>query len=532
MRKDITPIQTALGNKGYDVGIVDGLATEKTYNAVLKYQTDNGLTADGMVGPATKVMLLGGTSGEGTVSSTLKLGSNGSLTLYLQRLLKELNYQVELNGIFDTQTREAAIAFQTANLLEADGIVGGGTWKKLFELYHVDVEGSDVEKLIAVAQHELEWEFKEDNANNITPYGQWYNMNGSAWCAMFVSYCAYQAGVLNDLVPKYAWCQSGMTWYKDRKRYFKRNSGYVPKRGDIIFFFNDELGRVAHTGIVIDGDEKYVTTIEGNTSLDRVQKCTYTRTHSKIDGYGDNGGRPISIPPKPTEEEYLAKVYELIKEVVYSIGFSIDPPFIASLENDIPVFESDLVRVTFKCSRGSSWYTSIDSPFSVDFEFGKPTLGIDLTPNINIALAGVLNKDEISLTVSNLAMNAGSVPVKFEYSIEGEWHKITYVVECAVYEGAHHEDTISYGFTVWIKNVPENNLAPELAKVEEYSYSPAPDISKAAVSVAVIALLLVGTVAIVSTAGTAGPVIAGMAVTCSLVMKNTQNLPGGDGPIA
>lgn len=49
MRKDITPIQTTLGNKGYDIGVVDGIVTNKVYNAVLKYQSDNGLTADGMV---------------------------------------------------------------------------------------------------------------------------------------------------------------------------------------------------------------------------------------------------------------------------------------------------------------------------------------------------------------------------------------------------------------------------------------------------------------------------------------------------
>lgn len=321
MRKDITPIQTALGNKGYDVGVIDGIATDKVYNAVLKYQTDNGLTADGMVGTATKAMLLGGTSGSGTISSTLMAGSNGSLTLYLQRLLKELGYQVTLNGIFDNQTRDAAIAFQNTNGLTADGVVGGGTWKKLFEMYHVNVSGNGVEKLINVAKHELEWEFKEDNANNITPYGQWYGMNGSAWCAMFVSYCAYQAGIINDLVPKYAWCPSRMTWYKET-RYYKRNSGYIPKRGDVIFFYNNELGRVAHTGIVIEGDEKYVTTIEGNTSLDRVQKCTYNRSHSTIDGYGCNSGEAIEVPKPPTDKEIenvLLDYYREFLEVCYVV---------------------------------------------------------------------------------------------------------------------------------------------------------------------------------------------------------------------
>lgn len=254
--EEIKPIQRALKDKGFYSEAITGIAKNTTFNAVIEFQESRGLTSDGMVGSSTKALLLGGTSGGGTVSSTLKTGSNGSLTLYLQRILRELGYQVTLNGIFDTQTHTAAVAFQTANGLDADGVVGGGTWSKPFELYHVDVAGSGVEKLLNVAKHELAWAFKEDNANNITPYGQCYGMNGSAWCAMFVSYCAYQAGVMGSLVPQYAWCPSGMTWYKNRDKYFKRNSGYIPKCGDIIFFYNNELGHVAHTGIVIGGNEK------------------------------------------------------------------------------------------------------------------------------------------------------------------------------------------------------------------------------------------------------------------------------------
>lgn len=35
----------------------------------------------------------------------------------------------------------------------------------------------------------------KEQGNNRTKYGAWYGMNGAAWCHMFVSWCAYKAGV-------------------------------------------------------------------------------------------------------------------------------------------------------------------------------------------------------------------------------------------------------------------------------------------------------------------------------------------------
>src|SRR3712207_8950822 len=37
-------------------------------------------------------------------------------------------------------------------------------------------------------------------------YGAWYGLDGNSWCAMFVSWCANEAGILNRTVPKYASC--------------------------------------------------------------------------------------------------------------------------------------------------------------------------------------------------------------------------------------------------------------------------------------------------------------------------------------
>lgn len=60
-------------------------------------------------------------------------------------------------------------------------------------------------------------------------------MNYQPWCAMFVSYIANEAGILGNVVPKYASVEAGRQWYIKQGRYSKRSSGYTPKAGDVIF---------------------------------------------------------------------------------------------------------------------------------------------------------------------------------------------------------------------------------------------------------------------------------------------------------
>ncbi|WP_349948942.1 peptidoglycan-binding protein [Lacrimispora sp. BS-2] len=127
--------------------------------------------------------------------------------------------------------------------------------------------------------------------DNITKYGEWYGMNGKPWCAMFVSWCAYQAGLLatsnnvNGIIPKYASVALGMEWYKEKSRFGVKGS-YLPKYGDILFLRTD----ASHTAIVVGYDQSSnkVYTIEGNFS-DKVCKVWRYADDSRITGYGVNG---------------------------------------------------------------------------------------------------------------------------------------------------------------------------------------------------------------------------------------------------
>lgn len=154
---------------------------------------------------------------------------------------------------------------------------------------------SGADAIVRVAQGEIGYMEKATNSQldsktsnpgdaNYTKYGAWYGMNGQPWCAMFVSWCANQAGVLG-IVPKYASCSDGASKFQAKNQW--KPKGYRPQKGDIIFFTH------SHTGIVSGSDEKYVYTIEGNTSGtagDRdggeVASHKYDLNYAKIKGYG------------------------------------------------------------------------------------------------------------------------------------------------------------------------------------------------------------------------------------------------------
>ena len=280
-------LQQMLINLGYSCGAsgADGDFGQGTYNAVVSFQQSRGLQVDGVVGSETW-NALGGTSSY----QLLRMGSKGDAVRRLQELLISKGYSCGASGAdgdFGQGTYNAVCAFQEANGLDVDGVVGSQTWNALYGCgnYSVNIGGSaGVQRFLDVARSQLGY---VEGYENMTKYGAWYGSNGVAWCAMFVSWCASQAGILGSLVPRYSWCASGASWYRARGRYRTRTSGYRPLPGDIIFYSHGS--DYYHTGIVeyVSGNE--VHTIEGNTS-DAVRRRTYDISNANINGYGLNGG--------------------------------------------------------------------------------------------------------------------------------------------------------------------------------------------------------------------------------------------------
>ena len=64
---------------------------------------------------------------------TLRQGSQGDIVKTMQQLLKNAGSNLTIDGIFGNGTKNAVIAFQKKNGLEADGVVGPMTWAALVQ---------------------------------------------------------------------------------------------------------------------------------------------------------------------------------------------------------------------------------------------------------------------------------------------------------------------------------------------------------------------------------------------------------------
>ncbi|MDE6041481.1 MAG: peptidoglycan-binding protein [Muribaculaceae bacterium] len=143
-----------------------------------------------------------------------------------------------------------------------------------------------------------------------------FNMQ-TAWCAMFVTFCARMAGVPTTVIPNFASCTvSRDSFWKPKNRWRLRTSGYTPKPGDLIFFDWDLDGGPNHVGLVKSVTASQVTTIEGNTSdqtkvnkEDGVYVKTYSRSYKYILAYAEPAYPSTTVAPSATE----TKVSSLVK---------------------------------------------------------------------------------------------------------------------------------------------------------------------------------------------------------------------------
>ncbi len=140
--QNVVDLQQALMQKGYFEYEITGYFGPETQTAVIEYQEDNGLVADGQVGPETSDLIFGDdytvlfaslTDSEGTFSS-LSLGDTGDNVVLLQERLLALEYYDydTVTGYFGPITEEAVKKFQNCAGLESSGIADLDTLNALF----------------------------------------------------------------------------------------------------------------------------------------------------------------------------------------------------------------------------------------------------------------------------------------------------------------------------------------------------------------------------------------------------------------
>lgn len=120
-----------------------------------------------------------------------------------------------------------------------------------------------------------------EKKGNKTKYGKWYGLDGAAWCHMFLSWCASQAGISTDIFPKTASTDEGMAWFQNRGL-FQYKGQYIPKRGDVIYF---KSNKASHVGLVEKVSGSAVHTVEGN-SYNQVVRRSHPLNEDRITGYG------------------------------------------------------------------------------------------------------------------------------------------------------------------------------------------------------------------------------------------------------
>ena len=154
----VEKIQTRLKELGYYTGSVSGVYDSATRKAVIAFQKKHNLSADGVAGEVTQIVLMGNAALSANAtpsptptqvptptptatpvptydrpSATVRQGSSGADVKLVQRRLKELGYyKGSIDGKFGSGSVKALKDFQTAHGLEADGVAGRGTYDILF----------------------------------------------------------------------------------------------------------------------------------------------------------------------------------------------------------------------------------------------------------------------------------------------------------------------------------------------------------------------------------------------------------------
>jgi peptidoglycan hydrolase-like protein with peptidoglycan-binding domain len=130
---DVKRLQRVLARHlQWDVyGPITGVFDAFLETKVKAFQSSEGLTVDGIVGPATWAKL----PAYREASPTLRYGSEGPVVAFLQRVLAGdvitiffTPYSGAIDGIFGPETETAVKALQTWAGQTADGTVSDNTW--------------------------------------------------------------------------------------------------------------------------------------------------------------------------------------------------------------------------------------------------------------------------------------------------------------------------------------------------------------------------------------------------------------------
>lgn len=225
----VTGLQNRLLALGYmDYPTATGYYGELTKTAVIRFQSGNGLSADGVAGPLTQGKL----NSSSAKSLILKEGSSGEAVRALQLKLKALGFFGGTGtGYYGPVTRAAVVAFQQACGLSADGVAGPATRNKAFSTSAAAAQSTPSAAAIAdIALAQLNKKYALGG-------------NGPATfdCSGLACYAMTQAG--------YSVSRYSAAAYSQISSWTKIGGVSSLKKGDLLFFKSDGSPAISHMGI-------------------------------------------------------------------------------------------------------------------------------------------------------------------------------------------------------------------------------------------------------------------------------------------
>ncbi|USZ67565.1 N-acetylmuramoyl-L-alanine amidase [Halorussus salilacus] len=120
--RDVYTVQYLLEANGYPMEYHDGIYGNEVETTVESFQSDTGLTVDGVVGPNTWDELVV-TASDGDENQAVRAAQDN--------LRYKHGYDIAVDGGFGPGTEDAVESFQSASGILVDGIVGPQTWEYL-----------------------------------------------------------------------------------------------------------------------------------------------------------------------------------------------------------------------------------------------------------------------------------------------------------------------------------------------------------------------------------------------------------------
>ncbi len=232
---EIKKIQERLKQLGYLLSTPDGKYGKGTVAAVERFQTNNGLIADGHVGPQTRNILMS----KDAINNALSIGISGDDVKSVQQQLRKLGYLASVTGYFGSDTDAAVRNFQKLNKLSVDGKVGAQTMNVLTSKKAkaasgkaAVVTGPNANSLVIVARSKL---------------GSKYVLGAKGPerfdCSGYVYWCLNKVGVKIGYMTSATW--------QNVSRFQRYTSMGQIRKGDILSF-RGHVGIALSNGMMID----------------------------------------------------------------------------------------------------------------------------------------------------------------------------------------------------------------------------------------------------------------------------------------